>query len=86
MSTRFVVAVSAAALLLGAAAAAERNPVLDDAAVVKALKDLDPDFGDLAVRMAGEVWGRPGLSNRERAFVAIGYDVCNQTLAGPFQF
>jgi alkylhydroperoxidase/carboxymuconolactone decarboxylase family protein YurZ len=74
------------AVCVAGARAAQTNPVTDDPAVGAALKKIDPDFGDLAVRMAGEVWGRPGLSNRERALVAIGYDVCNQTLDGPFQF
>ena len=49
------------------------------------LKDFDPEFGDLAVRMAGEVWGRAGLSQKERAFLCIAANVCNQTLDGPYQ-
>ena len=67
------------------ALSAEDNPVRTPE-VKEALAAVDAQFGDLTSRMAGEVWGRPGLSNRERAFISIAGDVCNQTLDGPFQF
>jgi alkylhydroperoxidase/carboxymuconolactone decarboxylase family protein YurZ len=62
------------------------NNLVSDPAVKDALRALDPKFGDLAVRMAGEVWGRPGLSQKERAYVSLATDVCNKNLAGPLQF
>ncbi|MGI9336282.1 MAG: carboxymuconolactone decarboxylase family protein [Gammaproteobacteria bacterium] len=69
----------------GFAAAAEGNPILAPD-VKQALASVDDQFGDLTTRMAGEVWGRPGLSNKERAFISLGADVCNQTLDGPLGF
>ena len=42
-----------------------------------------PAFGDLCVRAAGEVWGKPHLSQRTKAFLTIAIDVVNQGLNGP---
>jgi alkylhydroperoxidase/carboxymuconolactone decarboxylase family protein YurZ len=65
----------------------EVNWVLDTG-VREGLIEFDPQYGDLSSRMAGEVWGRPGLSPLERVYVSIAGDVCQQTLsaAGPFPF
>ena len=62
-----------------------RENFITDEAVSDTLKDLDSEFGDLAVRMAGEVWGRAGLSQKERAFLCIAANVCNQTLDAPYE-
>jgi len=59
---------------------------VSDPEMAKALFELDSQFGDLAVRMAGEVWGRPGLSPKERSYLCLAANVCHQTLDGPFQF
>ncbi|MUL39070.1 carboxymuconolactone decarboxylase family protein [Gloeocapsopsis dulcis] len=53
---------------------------------IKALNDLDPAFGNLAVQHMGEIWSRPGLTLKERAFISIVCDVCNQTLSTPFEY
>ena len=59
-----------------------------DTNVKDALREFDLEFGDLAVRVAGEVWQRPGLTLKERLFITLAGDVCNQTLFpdGPFDF
>jgi alkylhydroperoxidase/carboxymuconolactone decarboxylase family protein YurZ len=59
-----------------------------DTGVRQGLLAFDPQYGDLSSRMAGEIWGRPGLSPLERVYVSIAGDVCQQTLsaAGPFPF
>jgi 4-carboxymuconolactone decarboxylase len=59
------------------------NAVLDDAALQAALAAIHPAFGDLCVRAAGEVWGKPHLSQRTKAFLTIAIDVVNQGLNGP---
>jgi len=59
------------------------NAVLDDAALQAALTAIHPAFGDLCVRAAGEVWGKPHLSQRTKAFLTIAIDVVNQGLNGP---
>jgi 4-carboxymuconolactone decarboxylase len=62
---------------------APANAVLDDAALQAALAGIHPAFGDLCVRAAGEVWGKPHLSQRVKAFITIAIDVVNQGLNGP---
>lgn len=62
---------------------APANAVLDDAALQAALVGIHPAFGDLCVRAAGEVWGKPHLSQRMKAFITIAIDVVNQGLNGP---
>jgi len=59
------------------------NAVLDDAVLQAGLAAIHPAFGDLCVRAAGEVWGKPHLSQRTKAFLTIAIDVVNQGLNGP---
>lgn len=65
----------------------ELNWVLDTD-VKEGLIAFDPQYGDLSSRMAGEVWGRPGLTPVERVYISMSGDVCQQTLSadGPFPF
>jgi alkylhydroperoxidase/carboxymuconolactone decarboxylase family protein YurZ len=46
-----------------------------------ALEGIDLDFADIALRMAGEVWGRGGLTQRERALSCIAAHIANRTPA-----
>ncbi len=46
------------------------------------LIEFDEDYGDLSSRMAGEVWGRPGLDvPLERAYVSMASDVAQGALS-----
>lgn len=65
----------------------ELNWVLDTD-VKDGLIAFEPQYGDLSSRMAGEVWGRPGLTPMERVYISMSGDVCQQTLSadGPFPF
>ena len=65
----------------------ELNWVLDTD-VKDGLIAFEPQYGDLSSRMAGEVWGRPGLTPIERVYISMSGDVCQQTLSadGPFPF
>ncbi|WP_016877509.1 carboxymuconolactone decarboxylase family protein [Chlorogloeopsis fritschii] len=65
----------------------EHNWILDTD-VKDGLIAFEPQYGDLSSRMAGEVWGRPGLTPMERVYISISGDVCQQTLSadGPFPF
>ncbi len=48
--------------------------------VREALLSIDTDFADLAMRMGGEIWGRGGVTAKERAFMCLGSHLCNGTL------
>lgn len=65
----------------------ETNWVLDTS-VKDGLIAFEPQYGDLSSRMAGEVWGRPGLTPMERVYISMAGDVTQQTLSadGPFPF
>ncbi|MEM9904018.1 MAG: carboxymuconolactone decarboxylase family protein [Cyanobacteria bacterium P01_D01_bin.44] len=59
-----------------------------DTSVKDGLIAFEPQYGDLSSRMAGEVWGRPGLTPMERVYISMAGDVSQQTLSadGPFPF
>lgn len=50
------------------------NAVLDDQALIEGLKSINPVWGDLAVRIAGEVWGKPLLDQKTKALITIAID------------
>jgi 4-carboxymuconolactone decarboxylase len=58
------------------------NAVLGDPELLNALKAIDPDWGDLVGRCAGEVWGKPLISQKVKAMIVIAVDVVN-TNVGP---
>ena len=51
-----------------------QNAVLDDQALIDGLKAINPVWGDLTVRVAGEVWGQPLLDQKTKALVTIAID------------
>lgn len=51
-----------------------KNAVLDDQALIDGLKSINPVWGDLTVRTAGEVWGMPHLDQKTKALIAIAID------------
>lgn len=59
------------------------NAVLDDAELRAGLAGINPAFGELCVRVAGEVWGRPLIDQKTKALIVIAIDVVNQSLTGP---
>ena len=59
------------------------NAVLDDGDLRAGLMAINPKFGDLCIRVAGEVWGAPLLPQKVKAFVAMTVDVANQGPCGP---
>jgi 4-carboxymuconolactone decarboxylase len=61
---------------------AYKNAVLDDEALKAALININPKFGDLCIRAAGEVWGLPLISQKCKALITIAIDVVNQDHVG----
>lgn len=68
-----------------APAGAPKNAVLDDKGLQEALNGINPKFGDLCTRVAGEVWGKPLIDQKTKALVTIAIDVVNQSFLGPGQ-
>lgn len=62
---------------------AYENAVLDDKALQEGLSSINPKFGDLCTRVAGEVWGLPLIDQKTKTFIAIAADVANQSEYGP---
>jgi 4-carboxymuconolactone decarboxylase len=59
------------------------NAVTDDPELRQGLHDINPAFGELCVRVCGEVWGKPIISQKIKALITIALDVANQSLDGP---
>ena len=51
-----------------------KNAVLDDHALVAGLKSINPVWGDLTVRVAGEVFALPLIDQKTKAFITIVID------------
>ena len=63
------------------------NAVLDDLELQSGLQGVNPAFGDLCTRVAGEVWGKPLIDQATKAMFTIVIDVVNQGLVpeSPFE-
>lgn len=61
---------------------AYRNAVLDDKDLQAGLSGVNPKFGELCTRVAGEVWGLPLIDQKTKAFLTIAVDVVNQDKVG----
>lgn len=59
------------------------NAVLDDKELQQGLHGINPLFGELCVRVCGEVWGKPAISQKVKCLITIALDVANQSLDGP---
>ena len=66
--------------LIAKMSAPPANAVLDDPGLQAGLKGVNPAFGDLCVRVAGEVWGKPLIDQRTKALITVALDVANQGL------
>jgi len=60
-----------------------KNAVLDDQDLQEGLKAINPRFGELVTRVAGEVWGLPLIDQKTKALITIALDVVNQSQVGP---
>ena len=60
-----------------------KNAVLGDLELQGNLKSVDPQFGDLCTRVAGEVWGLPLIDQRTKAIITIAVDVANGNASAP---
>ena len=58
------------------------NAVSDDADLKSGLLSLDENFGELCIRVCGEVWGKPLISQKTKCLLTIALDVANQSI-GP---
>jgi 4-carboxymuconolactone decarboxylase len=61
----------------------KENAVLGDPELQEALKAINPRWGELCVRVAGEVWGLPLISQKTKALITIAVDVVNANETGP---
>jgi 4-carboxymuconolactone decarboxylase len=59
------------------------NAVLGDPELQGALKSINPKWGDLCIRVAGEVWGLPLIDQKTKALITIAIDVVNANETGP---
>jgi len=60
-----------------------KNAVLDDKELQANLKAINPKFGELCVRVCGDVWGLPLIDQKTKALISIAVDVVNQDHVGP---
>jgi 4-carboxymuconolactone decarboxylase len=60
-----------------------KNAVLDDKALQDGLSSINPKFGELCTRVAGEVWGLPLIDQKTKTLIVIAVDVVNQSEYGP---
>lgn len=51
-----------------------KNAVLDDQALIDGLKSINPVWGDMTVRVAGEAWGMPLIDQKTKALISIAID------------
>lgn len=51
-----------------------KNAVLDDQGLINGLKSINPVWGDLTVRVAGEVFAKPLIDQKTKTFITIVLD------------
>ena len=61
----------------------KENAVLGDPQLQDILRSINPKWGDLCIRVAGEVWGLPLIDQRTKALITIAIDVVNANETGP---
>jgi 4-carboxymuconolactone decarboxylase len=61
----------------------KENAVLGDKELQDALSGVNPAFGDLCTRVAGEVWGKSLISQKVKTMLTIVLDVSHQSFSGP---
>ncbi|WP_194437022.1 carboxymuconolactone decarboxylase family protein [Vibrio fluminensis] len=58
------------------------NAVLDDHALIEGLKSINPVWGDMTVRVAGEAWGMPLIDQKTKALITLALDQMALNVAG----
>lgn len=58
------------------------NAVLDDKELQESLKQINPEFADFCIRVAGEAWGLPLIDQKTKTLITIAIDVVNQDHTG----
>jgi 4-carboxymuconolactone decarboxylase len=61
----------------------KQNAVLGDPELQEGLKALDKRWGELCIRVTGEVWGLPLIDQKTKALITIAVDVVNANETGP---
>ncbi len=61
----------------------KENAVLGDPELQEALKGINKTWGELCIRVAGEVWGLPLIDQKTKALITIAVDVVNANETGP---
>lgn len=54
-----------------------QNAVLGDPELQSGLRGIDPAWGDLCTRVAGEVWGLPHIDQKTKTLITIAIDIVN---------
>lgn len=50
------------------------NAVLDDKSLIDGLKSINPLWGDMTIRVAGEAWGMPLIDQKTKALITLVID------------
>jgi len=61
----------------------DKNAVLGDMSLQEALRSIHPEWGDLCIRAAADVWGMPLVDQKTKALITIAVDVANANVSGP---
>ncbi|MCK8086355.1 carboxymuconolactone decarboxylase family protein [Vibrio sp. 1CM8B] len=51
-----------------------QNAVLDGQALIEGLNSINPVWGDMTVRVAGEAWGMPLIDQKTKALISLAID------------
>jgi 4-carboxymuconolactone decarboxylase len=60
-----------------------QNAVLGDPELQAGLKSINKEWGELCIRVAGEVWGLPLIDQKTKTLITIAVDVVNANEFGP---
>ena len=60
-----------------------QNAVLGDPELQEGLRGINKAWGDLCIKVAGEVWGLPLIDQKTKALITIAVDVVNANETGP---
>jgi 4-carboxymuconolactone decarboxylase len=61
----------------------KKNAVLGDPQLQEALKSINPRWGELCIRVCGEMWGLPLIDQKTKALITIAVDIVNVNEFGP---
>ena len=61
----------------------KQNAVLGDPELQQGLRSIDERWGELCIRVCGEVWGLPLIDQKTKTLITIAIDVVNANETGP---